>query len=39
VSAFKAGDFDSAKIRCHADGFGKDTFKNKMRAYIDKRLG
>jgi glycosyltransferase involved in cell wall biosynthesis len=39
VSAFKAGDFDSAKIRRHADGFGKDTFKNKMRAYVDKRLG
>jgi glycosyltransferase involved in cell wall biosynthesis len=39
VSAFEAAHFDSGRIRRHADGFDKDTFKNRMQAYVDEQLG
>ena len=38
VSIFDAGDFESAAIRRHAQGFDKETFKSKLRAFVDDAL-
>lgn len=39
VSIFDASDFNSAAIRRHAQGFDKETFKDKLRAFVDDALG
>jgi glycosyltransferase involved in cell wall biosynthesis len=38
VAAFDAAAFDSAAIRRHAEGFDKETFKNRLQAFIGGKL-
>ncbi len=39
VSIFDADAFDSATIRRYAQGFDKETFKSKLRAFVDEKVG
>lgn len=39
VARFDDGDFDCAAIRRHAQSFDKETFKNRLRAFIGEKLG
>jgi glycosyltransferase involved in cell wall biosynthesis len=39
VARFDDGDFDCAAIRRHAQGFDKETFKNRLQAFIGGKLG
>lgn len=39
VSLFDADAFDSATLRRHAQGFDKEAFKSKLRAFVDEKLG
>jgi glycosyltransferase involved in cell wall biosynthesis len=39
VDGFNDREFDSATIRRHAQGFDKDTFKKRLRAFVSERLG
>ena len=38
VSGLKNGDFDSATIRRHAQGYDKEAFKSKLRAFVAETL-
>jgi glycosyltransferase involved in cell wall biosynthesis len=39
VARFDDGDFDCAAIRRHAQSFDKETFKNRLQAFIGEKLG
>lgn len=39
ISKFDDAAFDSATIRQHAQGFDKETFQDKLRAFVDEKLG
>jgi len=39
ISKFDDAAFDSATIRQHAQGFDKETFQNRLRAFVDEKLG
>lgn len=39
VSLFDADAFDGTTIRRYAQGFDRETFKSKLRAFVDGRLG
>jgi len=39
VSLFDADAFDGAAIRRHAQGFDKETFKSKLGAFVNEKLG
>jgi glycosyltransferase involved in cell wall biosynthesis len=39
LSLFDSHSFDAAAIRRHAQGFDKESFKSKLRAFVDEQLG
>ncbi len=38
VSSFDERDFDAAAIRRHAESFDRETFKSKVRAFVDEKV-